>query len=138
MINWKFTILCLAYLFKQNYAWCDPEVDLDELIYCLIGEYIQANDLTITKFYRRLQCARTANCIPKPWDALNKSVQTIKNFAECMEEIARKIREIDMETLRTEEYNCRKNLAEDVLNRYDTMSTYYVNIFPEAMSRNIP
>ena len=138
MFNWKFTILCLAYLFKQNYAWCDPEVDLDELIYCLIGEYIQANDLTITKFYRRLHCARAANCIPKPWDALNKSVQTIKNFAECMEEIAERIREFDMETLRTEEINCRKKLAEYVLIRNNSMSSYYTNILPEALMYYIP
>ena len=135
MISWKFFFLCLVYSFEQNNAWwCDPEEDFDILIYCLIGERIQAFDLTMTKFYGRLQCARLANCIPKPWDIPNKSIKTLRNFADCMEEIAERSREFDMETLRIEEINCRKKLAEYVLIRNNSMSSYYSNILPEAFS----
>ena len=129
MINWKVIILCLGYLFHQSYAWCKPEVDLDGLIRCLLRENIKVFDLTMTKFYKRLRCAKAANCIPKPWDAFTKNVQTVENFAKCMEEIEENIREIDMLTLHTEEYKCRRNLVE---NLPDSYNIYHVQIIPET------
>ena len=139
MFKCHFSILCIMiHLFNQSYAefWCSDQIK-ETLIHCLLEKPIIAayeyHGLEYAEFYRRLQCARYANCIKKPWDfdIFDDRIEIVKKFAKCMDDVAtwleqkRKTTQESVhihKTLHHFEQQCRSELASKLP---DNFKMYY-------------
>ena len=135
MFKCRFVIVCFTvFFYRESNAefWC-AENHLHSLIECLVDTDIKnsvpSTNKEIEEFELRFECAKNADCTPKPWDIFRPKIQTLRTFVGCMDSIQllHTIEEGSVSSIK-EEYFCRKKLTYSL--PYDLYRLYHKQLLP--------
>ena len=139
MLKCRFIIVAFFhFLFSESTAefWC-AENQLVSLIECLLDTNIK-NPVPwtydkIEEFQRRFECAKDADCTPKPWEIFRPKIQTLRNFVECMDDIPTLPEDLKSvgnvgTSYAIREYRCRKTLTYSL--PFDLIRLYHMKLLP--------
>ena len=125
MLNYSFVIFYFALVFQESFAlnWCSSD-GLPTLLHCLLeGEYSVNWSETLNQ---RIRCSKEGDCTPRPWQVFDKKVELVRNYFECMKEVAATKTNLltgpEIKELVASEFRCRIALA---VNLPDDFKSYY-------------